>query len=64
MSSPHEAAVDLRGCRALVTGGAGLIGSHITDDLIRAGAVRRSWCSTTLFAARRANLEWALANGR
>jgi UDP-glucose 4-epimerase len=63
MSSPHEAAVDLRGCRALVTGGAGLIGSHITDDLIRAGA----WEIVVLdnfVRGSRANLEWALANGR
>lgn len=30
--------IDLRGCRALVTGGAGLVGSHIVDQLVEAGA--------------------------
>jgi UDP-glucose 4-epimerase len=30
--------IELRGCRALVTGGAGLVGSHIVDQLIDAGA--------------------------
>jgi len=33
-----EAAIELRGCRALVTGGAGLIGSHIVDELLARGA--------------------------
>jgi len=38
MSTCEHAAVRLRGCRALVTGGAGLIGSHIVDELVTAGA--------------------------
>src|SRR5439155_5731913 len=38
MSTCEQAAVRLRGCRALVTGGAGLIGSHIVDELVSAGA--------------------------
>jgi UDP-glucose 4-epimerase len=32
--------VDLKGARALVTGGAGFVGSHIVDQLISAGAAR------------------------
>jgi UDP-glucose 4-epimerase len=32
--------VDLKGARALVTGGAGFVGSHIVDQLIAAGAAR------------------------
>jgi UDP-glucose 4-epimerase len=52
----------MRGSRVLVTGGAGLVGSHLTDMLVREGAAevvvldnfsRGTW----------ANLAWALANG-
>src|SRR3989442_1078352 len=52
----------MRGSRVLVTGGAGLVGSHLTDTLVREGAAevvvldnfsRGTW----------ANLAWALANG-
>jgi UDP-glucose 4-epimerase len=52
----------MRGSRVLVTGGAGLVGSHLTDLLVREGAAevvvlddfsRGTW----------ANLAWALANG-
>src|SRR6202521_7991 len=32
--------VDLKGARALVTGGAGFVGSHIVDQLIEAGVAR------------------------
>jgi UDP-glucose 4-epimerase len=38
MPTCDEAAVRVRGCRALVTGGAGLIGSHIVDQLVKAGS--------------------------
>ena len=34
MATCKDAAIELRGCRALVTGGAGLIGSHIVDELL------------------------------
>lgn len=48
--------------RTLVTGGAGLIGSHIVDELARAGAgeivVLDNFCR-----GRRENLAWALAHG-
>ena len=30
--------MDLKGSRILVTGGAGLVGSHIVDRLVKAGA--------------------------
>src|SRR5438105_1188342 len=52
----------MRGSRVLVTGGAGLVGSHLTDLLVREGAAevvvlddfsRGTW----------ANLAWAVANG-
>ena len=38
MPTRDDAAVCVRGCRALVTGGVGLIGSHIVDELVKAGA--------------------------
>jgi UDP-glucose 4-epimerase len=57
------AAVALRGGRALVTGGAGTIGSHVVDRLLEAG------CGSVvvldnLVRGRRANLAGALAGGR
>ena len=54
--------VPLSGCRALVTGGAGLIGSHIVDGLVRAGA-REIRVIDNFVRGRRENLAWALANG-
>jgi len=57
-----EAAVTLRGSRALVTGGLGLIGSHIADELVRGGATEIVILDN--FArGTRANLKWALENG-
>ncbi|WP_194897972.1 NAD-dependent epimerase/dehydratase family protein [Catenulispora pinisilvae] len=57
------AAVDLAGSRALVTGGAGTIGSHVVDRLLDAG------CSSVVVLdnfvrGRRANLAAALPSGR
>ena len=57
------AAVDLAGSRALVTGGAGTIGSHVVDRLLDAG------CASVVVLdnfvrGRRANLAAALPSGR
>ena len=54
--------VTLHGSRALVTGGAGTIGSTIVDQLVKAGAAEIVVLDN-LVRGRRANLEWALANG-
>jgi UDP-glucose 4-epimerase len=52
----------MKGQRTLVTGGAGLVGSHITDQLVRAGAAEVVVLDNFV-RGRRANLAWALANG-
>ena len=57
-----SAAVPVRGARALVTGGAGTIGSHVVDLLARGGA-SEIVVLDNFVRGRRANLEWALANG-
>jgi nucleoside-diphosphate-sugar epimerase len=57
-----SAAVPVRGARALVTGGAGTIGSHVVDELVRGGA-REVVVLDNLVRGRRDNLDWALANG-
>jgi UDP-glucose 4-epimerase len=62
MSSSEQAAVTLRGCRALVTGGAGLIGSHIVEELVKAGAAEIVVLDNFVRGTR-ASLAWALANG-
>jgi UDP-glucose 4-epimerase len=46
----------------LVTGGAGLIGSHIVDQLVKLG-VERIVILDNFVRGRRENLAWALANG-
>jgi UDP-glucose 4-epimerase len=48
--------------RTLITGGAGLVGSHIADQLVRAGA-REIVVLDNFVRGRRENLAWALANG-
>jgi UDP-glucose 4-epimerase len=48
--------------RALITGGAGLVGSHIADQLIRAGT-REIVVLDNFVRGRRENLAWAMANG-
>ncbi|GLW34971.1 NAD-dependent epimerase/dehydratase family protein [Actinoplanes regularis] len=55
-------AVSIEGARALVTGGAGTIGSHVVDELIRGGAAEVVVLDNFV-RGRRDNLAWALANG-
>jgi UDP-glucose 4-epimerase len=52
----------MRGERALITGGAGAVGSNIADQLVRAGA-REIVVLDNFVRGRRENLTWALANG-
>jgi nucleoside-diphosphate-sugar epimerase len=48
--------------RVLITGGAGAIGSNVTDELVLAG-VEEVIVLDNLVRGRRENLDWALANG-
>ena len=52
----------MRGERALITGGAGTVGSNIADQLVQAGA-REIVVLDNFVRGRRENLAWALANG-
>lgn len=52
----------MRGSRVLVTGGAGLIGSHIADRLVEEGA-SEIVILDNFTRGRRENLAWALAHG-
>jgi len=52
----------VRGERALITGGAGVVGSTLADQLVRAGA-EEIVVLDNLVRGRRENLAWALANG-
>ncbi|WMX48214.1 aminotransferase class I/II-fold pyridoxal phosphate-dependent enzyme [Streptomyces roseicoloratus] len=54
---------DIRDKRVLVTGGAGTIGSHVTDLLVEGGA-REVVVLDNFVRGRRANLARALASGR
>jgi UDP-glucose 4-epimerase len=53
---------ELRGERVLITGGAGTIGSHIADLVVKEGA-REIVILDDFVRGRRENLEWAMANG-
>lgn len=55
-------ALTMDGERALITGGAGAVGSNIADQLVRAGA-QEIVVLDNLVRGRRENLAWALANG-
>ena len=63
MATSSPTTVALRGCRALVTGGAGFIGSHIVDELVKARA-REVVVVDNFVRGTRKNLAWALAHGR
>jgi UDP-glucose 4-epimerase len=52
----------MRGQRALITGGAGAVGSNIADQLVQAGA-QEIVVLDNFVRGRRENLTWALANG-
>jgi UDP-glucose 4-epimerase len=54
--------ISMQGDRVLITGGAGAIGSHLTDLAIRAGA-SEVIVLDNFVRGRRENLAWALANG-
>jgi nucleoside-diphosphate-sugar epimerase len=56
------AAGSLRGRRALITGGLGLVGSHIADLLVERGAAEIIVLDD-LSRGRRSNVAWAEANG-
>jgi UDP-glucose 4-epimerase len=62
MPRSEEAAVRLRGCRALVTGGVGFIGSHIVDELMKAGA-REVVILDNFVRGCRENVAWAMEHG-
>jgi UDP-glucose 4-epimerase len=53
--------MNLRGARVVVTGGAGLVGSHIVDELIQEGA--RVVVFDSLIRGKAAHLQWARAHG-
>jgi UDP-glucose 4-epimerase len=57
-----SAGVEIAGARVLVTGGAGTIGSHVVDQLVRAGAAEVVVLDN-LVRGRLANLDRALASG-
>jgi UDP-glucose 4-epimerase len=52
----------MRGERALITGGAGVVGSTLADQLVRAGA-EEIVVLDNFVRGRPSNLAWALANG-
>lgn len=58
MSEPVR---ELKGRRVLVTGGAGLVGSHIVDELVREGAQVVVYDS--MIRGKPEHLEWARAHG-
>ncbi|MBM7493901.1 UDP-glucose 4-epimerase [Micromonospora luteifusca] len=58
-----SAAVSVKNARALVTGGAGTIGSHVVDLLVEGGA-SEVVVLDNLVRGRRENLKWALRDDR
>lgn len=53
--------MDLKGSTVLVTGGAGLVGSHIVDELIREGA--RVFVYDSFVRGKPEHLDWARTHG-
>lgn len=53
---------EISGTKILVTGGAGLIGSHIVDDLVREGAAKVV-VYDSMARGKPEHLAWAMANG-
>jgi UDP-glucose 4-epimerase len=58
----YMSSTTLCGARALVTGGAGTIGSNIVDQLVR-GDAKEIVVIDNFVRGRRENLAWAIANG-
>ena len=56
-----SAVMNLRGARAVVTGGAGTVGSHIVDALVERGA--KVVVLDNFVRGRRSNLAWAQTHG-
>nr|WP_308129489.1 NAD-dependent epimerase/dehydratase family protein [Actinoplanes polyasparticus] len=54
--------MEIEGARVLVTGGAGTIGSHVVDELVRGGAAEIVVLDNFV-RGRRENLTWATGNG-
>src|ERR1700730_7893304 len=63
MEPKGEKMSDFHGQRVLITGGAGLVGSHICDLLVREGNPEIIVLDNFV-RGRRDNLAWGLANGR
>lgn len=57
-----SASVEIEGARALVTGGAGTIGSHVVDELVRGGAAEIVVLDNFV-RGRKENLAWATEHG-
>ncbi|GLH95620.1 NAD-dependent epimerase/dehydratase family protein [Phytohabitans aurantiacus] len=57
-----SSAVEIEGAKALVTGGAGTIGSHVVDELVRGGAAEIVVLDNFV-RGRKENLAWATEHG-
>ena len=64
MESRNLEQASLEGSRILITGGAGFVGSHITDELIEREGVREVILLDNLLRGSRRNVQDALRSGR
>ena len=64
MESRNLEQASLEGSRILITGGAGFVGSHITDELIEREGVREVILLDNLLRGSRRNVQDALGTGR